>query len=210
MIIGICGGTGSGKTTLARKIVELVGEDRVNLIEQDFYYKDLKDLPLERRREVNFDHPDSIDFANLGKDLEGLIRGETVEVPTYDFSRHVRTDSPLKMPPKPVTIVEGILVLSVESIRRLFDISVFLDTDSDTRLLRRIKRDIKERGRTLEQTLEQYERTIRPMHREFVQPSKRTADIVIPQNKQGEAIVSLLVALIQQKIGDNAEGQHAS
>ncbi len=200
MIIGICGGTGSGKTTMARKLVERVGDANVNLIEQDSYYKNLASLPLDERKRANFDHPDSLDIDHLAKDLACLKSGRRVEIPVYDFTTHTRKEEPLRLFPKPITIVEGILILTIEEIRHLMDIKVYLDACSDTRLLRRIRRDIKERGRTLEQTLEQYEMTIRPMHHEFVEPTKEFADIVVPEEGHTDVLVDMLVAFIKQNL----------
>jgi len=197
MIIGICGGTGSGKTTMARALVERIGADDVNLIEQDAYYKNLASLPLDERRIANFDHPDSLDIDNLAADVKCLKDGDTVEIPVYDFTTHTRKSDPLVLTPKPVTILEGILILSIPALRDHMDIKVYLDTSSDTRLLRRIRRDIEERGRTLEQTLLQYETTIRPMHHEFVEPTKEHADIVVPEGGSRELLVDMLAALVE-------------
>ena len=200
MIIGICGGTGSGKTTMAKKLVGRLGSETANLIEQDSYYKNLASLPLDERRLANFDHPDSLDIDNLAADLTALRGGERVDIPVYDFKTHTRKKEPIHIDPKPVTIVEGILILTMARVRDLMDIKIFLDTSSDTRLLRRIRRDIKERGRTLEQTLEQYESTIRPMHHEFVEPTKEFADIVVPEEGHSEVLIDMLVALIMAKL----------
>ena len=201
MIIGICGGTGSGKTTMARQLVDRIGRKKVNLIEQDSYYKNLAALPLDQRKRANFDHPDSLDIDHLARDLASLKAGEKVEIPVYDFTTHTRKDEPLRLFPKPVTIVEGILILTIPEIRNLMDIKVYLDASSDTRLLRRIRRDIKERGRTLEQTLEQYEMTIRPMHHEYVEPTKEFADIVVPEEGHSAVLVDMLAALVRLDLG---------
>ena len=200
MIIGICGGTGSGKTTMARELVTRLGDEVVNLIEQDSYYKNLASLPLEERKATNFDHPDSLDIEHLRGDLTELKKGKGIEIPVYDFTTHTRKDEPLRISPRPVTIVEGILILTEPELRELMDIKVFLDTSSDTRLLRRIRRDIQERGRTLEQTLSQYENTIRPMHHLHVEPTKEFADIVVPEEGQGGVLVDMLAALVNQKL----------
>ncbi|NNE65800.1 MAG: uridine kinase [Pyrinomonadaceae bacterium] len=200
MIIGICGGTGSGKTTMARSIVERVGSENVNLIEQDSYYKNLVSLPLDARRDANFDHPDSLDIDNLTEDLNALRAGRTIEIPVYDFTTHTRKDEPLRLEPRPITLLEGILIFTVPELREIMDLKIFLDADSDTRLLRRIRRDIKERGRTLEQTLLQYEKTIRPMHHEYVEPTKEFADIVIPEEGHSELLVDMLALLVQAEL----------
>lgn len=196
MIIGICGGTGSGKTTMARQLVDRIGNKNVNLIEQDSYYKNLAALPLDQRRRANFDHPDSLDIDHLALDLKSLKSGDSVEIPVYDFTTHTRKEEPLRLSPKPVTIVEGILIMTIPEIRKLMDIKIYLDASSDTRLLRRIRRDIKERGRTLEQTLDQYELTIRPMHHEYVEPTREYADIVVPEEGHSDVLVNMLVALV--------------
>lgn len=204
MLIGICGGTGSGKTTMARSVVERIGADKVNRIEQDSYYKNLSMISLDERRKANFDHPDSLDINQLAADISCLQRGEKVEVPVYDFATHTRQSETMSLYPKPVTILEGILILSIPELRELMDIKIFLDTSSDTRLLRRIRRDIKERGRTLEQTLNQYETTIRPMHHQFVEPAKEYADIVVPEEGQGAILVEMLSAHVANTLSKTA------
>src|SRR5689334_8629326 len=177
MFIGICGGTGSGKTTIARAIVDAVGAERVVLVEQDSYYRNLADMPLDERHQANFDHPDSIDSNMLVDHLMRLKQGAAVEMPLYDFVTHTRSDQIETIEPRPVVIVEGILIFSEPRVLSLLDVRIFVDTPSDVRLMRRLERDITERGRTFERTLDQYRRTIRPMHFEFVEPSKRYADI---------------------------------
>jgi uridine kinase len=200
MFIGICGGTGSGKTTIARSIVDAVGSDRVVLIEQDSYYRNLADMPLDERHQANFDHPDSIDSDMLVNHLMRLKQGLTVEMPLYDFVTHTRSDRIEIIEPKPVVIVEGILIFSEPRVLDLLDVRVFVDTPDDVRLMRRLRRDITERGRTFERTLEQYERTIRPMHFEFVVPSKRYADIIIPEGGQFGVSVKFLCSLVREKL----------
>lgn len=200
MIIGICGGTGSGKTTIAKKIVDSVGARNVNLIEQDSYYRNLADMPLDERRQANFDHPDAVDNDLLINHLKRLIDGYPVEVPKYDFASHTRLADSDKLKPRKVTIVEGILIFSEPRLLEFLDLKVFVDTPDDIRLVRRIRRDMEERGRTLKQTLEQYEKTIRPMHYEFVEPSKRQADIIIPEGTQIGITIELLCGLIREKL----------
>jgi len=207
MIIGICGGTGSGKTTIARSIVDAVGAKRVVLVEQDSYYRNLSDMPLDERHQANFDHPDSIDSDMLVNHLIRLKQGLSVEMPLYDFVSHTRSDRIEVIKPKPVVIVEGILIFAEERILDLLDVRVFVDTPDDVRLMRRLRRDINERGRTFERTLEQYERTIRPMHFEFVEPSKRHADIIIPEGSNTGVTVEFLCSMVREKL--NAE-IHAS
>jgi uridine kinase len=200
MIIGICGGTGSGKTTIARAIVDAVGAHNVVLIEQDSYYRNLGDMPLDERHQANFDHPDSIDSDMLVNHLKRLKQGEMVEMPLYDFKTHTRSDQIEIIEPKPVVLVEGILIFAEPRVLDLLDVRVFVDTPDDVRLMRRLRRDFTERGRTFERTLEQYERTIRPMHFEFVEPSKRHADIIIPEGGQTGVSVEFLCGLVREKL----------
>jgi uridine kinase len=200
MFIGICGGTGSGKTTIARAIVGAVGAGRVVLVEQDSYYRNLADMPLDERHQANFDHPDSIDSDMLVDHLVQLKKGLPVEMPLYDFVTHTRSDRIETIKPRPVVIVEGILIFSEPRLLDLLDVRVFVDTPDDVRLMRRLRRDINERGRTFERTLQQYERTIRPMHYEFVEPSKRHADVIIPEGGQMGVSVQFLCSLVREKL----------
>lgn len=201
MIIGICGGTGSGKTTIARKIVETVGAKKVVLIEQDSYYRNLADMPLDERHQANFDHPDAIDSDLLVNHIKRLKAGDPVEMPIYDMVTHTRDDDTETIKPKPVVIIEGILIFAEPRLLDLLDFRVYVDTPDDIRLMRRMKRDINERGRTFERTLDQYERTIRPMHFEFVEPSKRHADIIIPEGSQTGISVEFLCSMVREKLG---------
>ena len=200
MFIGICGGTGSGKTTIARAIVDAVGAERVVLVEQDSYYRNLADMPLDERHQANFDHPDSIDSDMLVNHLMRLKQGLTVEMPLYDFVTHTRSDQIEVIEPRPVVIVEGILIFAEPRVLDLLDVRIFVDTPSDVRLMRRLRRDIIERGRTFERTMEQYERTIRPMHYEFVEPSKRHADIIIPEGGQFDVSIKFLCSLVRERL----------
>jgi uridine kinase len=200
MIIGICGGTGSGKTTIARAIVEAVGARSVVLIEQDSYYRNLADMPLDERHQANFDHPDAIDSDLLVNHLKRLKGGDSVEMPLYDMVTHTRYEETELIEPKPVVIVEGILIFAEPRVLDLLDMRVFVDTPDDIRLMRRLKRDITERGRTFERTLDQYARTIRPMHFEFVEPSKRHADIIIPEGSQTGITVEFLCSMVREKL----------
>src|SRR6476619_4557106 len=202
MFIGICGGTGSGKTTIARSIVDAVGAERVVLVEQDSYYRDLADMPLDERHQANFDHPDSLDSNLMVNHILRLKQGLPAEMPLYDFKTHTRTQNIEIIEPRPVVIVEGILIFSEPRVLDLLDVRVFVDTPDDVRLMRRLRRDITERGRTFERTLEQYERTIRPMHFEFVEPSKRHADIIIPEGSQTGITVELMCSLIREKLAE--------
>ncbi len=200
MIIGICGGTGSGKTTIARSIVDAVSAQNVVLVEQDSYYRNLSDMPLDERHQANFDHPDSLDSDMLVNHILRLKQGLSIEMPLYDFATHTRSDKIEIIEPRPVVIVEGILIFAEPRVLDLLDVRVFVDTPDDIRLMRRLRRDITERGRTFERTLEQYERTIRPMHYEFVEPSKRHADIIIPEGAQTGVTVEVLCGLVQRKL----------
>ncbi|QYO66464.1 uridine kinase [Leptolyngbya sp. 7M] len=200
MIIGICGGTGSGKTTIARKIVEAVGRERVVLVEQDSYYRNLADMPLDERHQANFDHPDSIDSDMLVNHLMRLKQGLKVEMPLYDFKTHTRSDQIEIIPPKPVVIVEGILIFAEPRVLDLLDMRVYVDTPDDIRFIRRLRRDIAERGRTVDSVIDQYYRTVRPMHFEFVEPSKRHADIIIPEGSNTGISVELLCSLVREKL----------
>ena len=200
MFIGICGGTGSGKTTIARAIVDAVRAERVVLIEQDSYYRNLADMPLDERHQANFDHPDSIDSDMLVNHLIRLKQGLNVEMPLYDFVTHTRSERIEIIEPRPVVIIEGILIFAEPRVLDLLDVRVFVDTPDDIRLMRRLRRDINERGRTFERTMEQYERTIRPMHFEFVEPSKRHADIIIPEGAQTGVSVEFLCGLVREKL----------
>lgn len=205
MIIGICGGTGSGKTTIARRIVETVGAENVVLVEQDSYYRNLSDMPLDERQQANFDHPDSIDSDLLVHHLKRLKIGQHIEMPVYDFRSHTRSEETERIAPKPVVIVEGILIFAEPRILGLLDVRVFVDTPDDVRLIRRLRRDVAERGRSFERTLWQYEHTIRPMHFEFVEPNKRHADIIIPEGGNPEITTEFLCGLVREKLAKQNE-----
>ncbi len=200
MFIGICGGTGSGKTTIARSIVEAVGEQNVVLVEQDSYYRNLADMPLDERHQANFDHPDSIDSDMLVNHLLRLKQGLQVEMPLYDFKSHTRSDRIEIIEPRPVVVVEGILIFAEARVLDLLDVRVFVDTPDDIRFIRRLQRDIVERGRTVESVIGQYYRTVRPMHHEFVEPSKRHADIIVPEGGQMGVTVEFLCSLVREKL----------
>lgn len=193
MIVGICGGTGSGKTTVAENLVGSLGKGYAVLLEQDWYYKDRSHLPFEERARLNFDHPDSVDFELLVQHLTLLKKGQSVERPCYDFSRHVRFLETVLVEPKEIVIAEGILIFQDERLRETFDLKVFVDTEPDVRFIRRLKRDVRDRGRTMESVIEQYLQTVRPMHLQFVEPSKRYADVVIPEGGKNAAAIDLLV-----------------
>ena len=200
MIIGICGGTGSGKTTIARKIVEAVGKENVVLVEQDSYYRNLGDMPLDERRQANFDHPDSIDSDMLVNHIRRLKQGLQVEMPLYDFKTHTRSVRIEIIEPKQVVIVEGILIFAESRVLDMLDVRVFVDTPDDIRFIRRLQRDISERGRTVDSVIAQYYRTVRPMHHEFVEPSKRNADIIVPEGGQVGVTVDFLCSMVREKL----------
>ncbi len=197
LVIGIAGGSGSGKTTVAQEILQRVGPDRIAFLQHDSYYKDLSGLPPAQRAEVNFDHPNSLETELLIAHIEQLKRGQAVAVPVYDFSTHSRTDKTFTVNPRGVIIVEGILIFVEPALRSLFDIKIFVDTDADIRLIRRMQRDIQERGRTVETVIKQYQATVRPMHLEFVEPSKRYADVIIPEGGFNLAALEMVVARIE-------------
>jgi uridine kinase len=197
MIIGICGGTGSGKTTVASKILETIDSNSVALLQQDHYYKELAHLPVEERARQNFDHPDSIDTDLFVEHLRRLKNGQHIERPVYDFTIHTRSKHTVRVEPKLVVIVEGILIFDHKPLRDLMDIKIFVDTDPDLRFIRRLSRDITERARTVESVINQYLSTVRPMHLEFVEPSKRYADVIIPEGGFNTVGIDLLTEKIR-------------
>jgi uridine kinase len=197
LVIGIAGGSGSGKTTVAQTILQRVGPERISFLQHDAYYKPLSGLPPTQRVDVNFDHPNSLETELLTKHILQLKEGRPVEVPIYDFSTHTRTDRTYTVQPRGVILVEGILIFTEVNLRDLFDVKLFVDTDSDLRFIRRLERDISERGRTLDMVVKQYLSTVRPMHLEFVEPSKRYADVVIPEGGFNAAALDMVVARIE-------------
>ena len=201
LTIGIAGGSGSGKTTVAQEILSRVGPDRIAFLQHDSYYKDLSGLPPNQRAELNFDHPNSLETDLLIEHIRCLQAGQPVQVPIYDFSTHSRTDRTFTVAARRVILVEGILIFVEPALRDLFDIKVFVDTDPDLRFIRRLQRDISERGRTTETVIKQYQATVRPMHLEFVEPSKRYADIIIPEGGFNTAALDMLAARIQTLLG---------
>lgn len=198
IIIGIAGGTGSGKTTVVRKIIEQLPQNEVAVISQDSYYRDSSHIPMEQRKEINFDHPDSIEFSLLTKHLSELKAGNSIEEPTYSYLTCTRQPETNTISPKSVLIVEGILVLSNASLRKLLDIKAYVDCDSDLRLSRVIRRDIIERGRDVQQVLARYEETVRPSHLQFIEPTKRFADIIIPQGGNNTVAINIFTNFIKQ------------
>jgi uridine kinase len=197
-IIGVAGGTGSGKTTLVSRLVEYLGKINVSVIEHDSYYKDRSHLDIEARHSINYDHPDALESSLLCKHLDLLSSGQSVEVPIYDFKTHTRVQETKQVLPKRIIIVEGILIFSDQSLRDRMHIRIFVDTDDDIRFIRRIQRDINERGRTFESVVDQYLTSVKPMHQLFVEPSKSFADIIIPEGGFNQIAVDILATKIQQ------------
>lgn len=197
LVIGIAGGSGSGKTTVAQTILQRVGQERIAFLQHDSYYKDLRGLPTAQRNEFNFDHPNSLETELLIEHIGALREGKPVEVPVYDFSTDSRTTQTFTIEPRNVILVEGILIFTEAALRRLFDIKIFVDTDADLRFIRRLERDIHERGRSTESVIKQYMHTVRPMHLEFVEPSKRYADIIIPEGGHNTAALDMVVARVE-------------
>lgn len=210
MIIGICGGTGSGKTTVARNIVESVNQPEVVFIQQDSYYKNLQDMPLDGRSLANFDHPDSVDNDLLVHHLKRLKAGHTIELPVYDFKTHKRKTETLRAEPKPVVVVEGILIFAEPKIIEQLDVKVFVDTPDDIRFIRRLKRDIAERGRTIESVVEQYLMTVRPMHLQFVEPMKRYADVIIPEGGHNQVGIELICGRVRDRLAQGVKQKGAA
>ena len=200
LVIGIAGGSGSGKTTVAQAILQRVGPERISFLQHDAYYKDLSGLPPAQRIEVNFDHPNSLDSELLTQHIRDLRDGNPIEVPIYDFSHHSRTTKTYTVQARGVILVEGILIFAEPALRNLFDVKIYVDTDSDLRFIRRLQRDILERGRTTESVIKQYLNTVRPMHLEFVEPSKRYADIIIPEGGFNTAALDMVVARIESML----------
>jgi len=197
LVIGIAGGSGSGKTTVAQEILQRVGRDRIAFLQHDSYYKDLSGLPPAQHAEINFDHPDSLETELLIQHIASLRDGQPVEVPIYDFATDSRTSHTFTIQPHRVIIIEGILIFTEVALRNMFDVKIFVDTDSDLRFIRRLERDINERGRSTESVIKQYLLTVRPMHLEFVEPSKRYADVIIPDGGFNRAALDMVVARIE-------------
>jgi uridine kinase len=196
-VIGVAGGSGSGKTTVVRRILEALGDTSVPVLEHDRYYRDRNDLRLEERAALNYDHPDSLDTDLLVRHVNQLRSGRSIEAPVYDFARHARKEETETIAAGRAIIIEGILIYTDPALRKLMDVKVFVDTDDDTRFIRRLQRDISERGRTVQSVIEQYLGTVKPMHLDFVEPSKRYADIIIPQGGYNVVAIDMLLRLIQ-------------
>jgi uridine kinase len=203
VVIGVAGGTGSGKTTVAREILRRAGTDQISLIQHDAYYRDLSDLSPAQRAMQNFDHPDALDNGLLIAHLQELKASHTVDIPVYDFTTHTRTAQTLRVEPHRVILLEGILLFADSALRQLMDVKIYVDTDADIRFIRRLQRDIAERGRTMESVIRQYLSTVRPMHQEFVEPSKRYADVIIPEGGFNEVAMEMIAARIRALLGGN-------
>jgi uridine kinase len=203
IVFGVAGGTASGKTTVASSILDAVGASQVAYLAHDAYYKDMGHLPLEERAQLNYDHPDSLETDLLVKHVQKLLNGKPIDVPIYDFTQHRRTERTSLVSPCPIILIEGILIFTHRRLRELMDIKVYVDTDPDVRFIRRMTRDMNERGRSLESIVTQYLKTVRPMHLEFVEPSKRYADVIIPRGGMNQValdmVVSRLVELLRQQ-----------
>jgi len=197
VVIGIAGGSGSGKTTVLRRIIRAFGADPIAILDHDAYYRDLSHLPPSERAQFNFDHPDALETDLMREHLDRLLDGEAVEKPVYDFTSHTRREESETVEPRPVIIIEGILVLAESALRDQMDIKIYVDAADDIRLMRRIRRDMSERGRSIEGILRQYERTVRPMHLEFVEPSKREADLIIPRGGHNHVAIQMVMSRIQ-------------
>ena len=197
IVIGIAGGSGSGKTTVANEILNKVGAHRIAFLPHDAYYRELAHLPLAQREQVNFDHPNSIETELLISHIKSLLDGEAIELPIYDFTTHSRTGESIHVEPKKIILVEGILIFAEAELREMFDMKLFVDTDSDIRFMRRLERDIAERGRTVDSVIRQYQATVRPMHLEFVEPSKRYADIIIPEGGRNYVALDMVIAKLE-------------
>lgn len=206
VVVGVAGGTASGKTTISEAILDRVGRERVAHVQHDAYYRDLSHLEMDARRQVNFDHPDALETELLVAHLDALCRGESIQVPVYDFSTYVRLPETRRVDPRPVVLVEGILAFAEPELRKRLDIKVYVDTDADLRFIRRLRRDLAERQRTVDSVIEQYLETVRPMHLEFVEPSKRYADVIIPEGGFNPIAIDLVATRVAAMIGVTPHG----
>jgi uridine kinase len=197
IVFGVAGGTASGKTTVARAILEAVGASQIAYLPHDAYYKDMSHLSLEERAQLNFDHPNSLESKLMVKHIKGLLGGKDVHVPVYDFTTHRRTEETILVEPSPIILVDGILIFTKRRLRELMDIKVYVDTDPDVRFIRRLQRDIQERGRSLDSVVSQYMDTVRPMHLKFVEPSKRYADVIIPNGGLNRVAMEMVVSRLR-------------
>ncbi len=198
IVFGVAGGTASGKTTVARKVLAAVGAEQVAYLPHDAYYKDRSDLPFAERSKLNYDHPKSLETKLLVKHIKLLLAGQGVHVPVYDFTTHLRTEETVFVEPSPIILVDGILIFTKRRLRELMDIKIFVDTADDIRFIRRMKRDMEERGRSLDSVIMQYLTTVRPMHMKFVEPSKQFADIIIPHGGENEVAMAMVVSRLKE------------
>ncbi len=206
IIVGIAGGSGAGKTTVARTIAERFSKENVNYLSQDWYYRDLSDLPPDELEKKNLDHPSAFDNELLLSHLKSLKEGQCIEVPSYDFTTHSRIEKTMNMQPRAVLILEGILILAIEKVRSIIDLKIFVDADPDIRLIRRLERDIKDRGSSFDETIKRYLSTVKPMHEAFVEPSKMHADIIVPRGGANEIATVVLADLVQHYVIDLQNG----
>jgi uridine kinase len=209
-LIGIAGGTGSGKTSVARRIYQSLHVESAAFLDYDAYYKELGHLSLEERGAINFDHPDSLDVELFIHHLERLIEGQAIEKPVYDFTRHTRAPETVRVEPRDVVLVDGILLFADATLREMFDLKIFVDTEADVRFIRRLRRDLEERGRSLDSVIEQYLKTVRPMHFEFVEPTKRYADVILPRGGQNTAGIEVIAARIRERLAEKARRETVS
>jgi len=203
-VVGIAGGTGSGKTTLSELILDNIGRDRMAYLPHDAYYRDRKDLPLEERAKLNYDHPDSLETELMVEHILQLKAGKPIEMPVYDFTTHSRKNATVHVEPRRLLLVEGILIFAEKTLRQLFDMKIYVDTDPDLRIIRRLTRDIEERGRTLQTVIDQYLQTVRPMHLEFVEATKRYADIIVPEGGLNAVALDMVIARLQFLLGEDS------
>lgn len=202
-VIGVAGGSASGKTTIVRKIEDYFGEDIV-ILSHDSYYKAHNELPYEERSKLNYDHPDSFETDRMARDVRALLNGQSIDVPVYDYTIHNRSDKTVHVNPKRIIIIEGILILQNKELRELMDAKIYVDTDADERLMRRIRRDIAERARSVESILTQYEQTVKPMHEKYVDPSKRYADVIIPRGGENTTGISMLQEYMKHLLSEES------
>lgn len=206
ILIGICGGTGSGKSTVAKAIFESLPQKNISIIEQDAYYRDQTELSFEERVKTNYDHPLAFDTDLLVKHMATLLKGEAIEKPNYNFSNHTRETFTTHIEPKDIIILEGIMILEEKRLRDLMDIKIFVDTDADVRIIRRIVRDIQERGRTLDSVINQYLNTVKPAHEQFIEPTKKFADLIIPEGGYNKVAIDIMVAKVRTIVSDKYSG----
>jgi uridine kinase len=204
LILGVAGGSGSGKTTVVSQIIRGLDPVPVSVLHHDSYYRDRPELTPEERARINYDHPDSLETELLAEHLREILAGRTVEEPVYDFTTHSRTGETRRIEPTPIVILDGILILAEPELRDLMDIKVYVETDSDLRFIRRLLRDTKERGRSVESVIRQYQETVRPMHLQFVEPSRRNADIIVPFGRENRVAISMLVARLRARVSESA------